>query len=76
MNEKSKTEKTAFGLNEEKFCRMMEEQGRLSKESFEDEALEQFVKGPENQTYMIKLYRQQILSYYFFFFVLFVQFQS
>ena len=47
MNEKSKTEKTAFGLTEEKFCRMMEEQGRLSKESFEDEALEQFVKGPE-----------------------------
>lgn len=47
MNEKSKTEKTAFGLTEEKFCGIMEEQERLSKESFEDEALEQFVKEPE-----------------------------
>lgn len=47
MKEKSKTEKTAFGLTEEKFCGIMEEQERLSKESFEDEALEQFVKEPE-----------------------------
>lgn len=47
MNEKSKTEKTAFGLTEKKFCRIMEEQERLSKESFEDEALEKFVKEPE-----------------------------
>lgn len=47
MNKKSKTEKTAFGLTEEKFCGIMEEQERLSKESFEDEALEQFVKEPE-----------------------------
>lgn len=55
MNEKSKTEKTAFGLTEEKFCRMMEEQGRLSKESFEDEALEQFVKKPEESNLSRKL---------------------
>lgn len=55
MNEKSKTEKKAFGLTEEKFCRMMEEQERLSKESFADEALEQFVKGPEKSNLYYKV---------------------
>jgi hypothetical protein len=47
MNEKSKTEKTAFGLTEKKFYKMMEEQERLSKEPFEDKTLEQFVKEPK-----------------------------
>lgn len=58
MKEKSKTEKTAFGLTEGKFCRIMEEQERLSKESFEDEALEQFVKKPEKSN----LYDKVVLT--------------
>lgn len=47
MNEKSHTDKIAFGLTEEEFYKMMKEQERLSKESFKDKTLEQFVKEPK-----------------------------
>ena len=72
MNEKSKTEKTAFGLTEEKFCGIMEEQERLSKESFEDEALEQFVKEPEKSNLYDKVVSTTnfILLFFLFFYPL------
>ena len=47
MNDKSKTEKTAFGMSKKEFQQMLKEQERLSKESFEDEALKQFVRKPK-----------------------------
>ena len=43
MSDKSKTEKTAFGISKEEF----EKTNRLLDESFEDEALKKFVKKPE-----------------------------
>ena len=46
MNDKSKTEKTAFGISKEEFQQMLEEQKRSK--PLEDEALEQFVKKPED----------------------------
>lgn len=45
MNNKSKTEKTAFGTSKEEFQQMSEEQERSK--TFEDKALEQFVKKPK-----------------------------
>lgn len=45
MNDESKTEKTAFGMSEEEFQQMLEEQERS--EPFKDKALEQFVRKPE-----------------------------
>lgn len=45
MNDKSKTEKTAFGMLEEEFQQMLGEQERS--EPFEDKALEQFVRKPK-----------------------------
>ena len=39
MNDKSKTEKTAFGISKEEFQQMLEEQKRSK--PLEDEALEQ-----------------------------------
>lgn len=44
MNEKSKTERLTFGMTEEKFKDMLEKQERLSKELYDDNALEQFVR--------------------------------
>lgn len=45
MNNKSKTEKTALGISKERFQQLLEEQERSK--TFEDEALEQFVRKPE-----------------------------
>ena len=47
MNEKSATETLAFGITEEKFKDMLEKQQRLSKEPYDDKALEQFVRKPK-----------------------------
>lgn len=52
MNDKSKTEKTAFGIPKEEFQQMLEEQERSK--PFEDEALEQFVRKPEESNLSIK----------------------
>lgn len=48
MNEKSETERLAFGITEEKFKDMLEKQQRLSKEPYDDKALEQFVRKQKN----------------------------
>ena len=53
MNDKSKTEKTAFGISKEEFQQMLEEQKRSK--PLEDEALEQFVKKPEESNLSRKL---------------------
>lgn len=45
MNNKSKTEKTAFGISKEEFQQMLKGQERSK--SFEDKALKQFVRKPE-----------------------------
>ena len=45
MNDKSKTEKTAFEISKEEFQQMLEKQERSK--PLEDEALEQFVKKPK-----------------------------
>ena len=45
MNDKSKTEKTAFGIPKEEFQQLLEKQERSK--TLEDEALEQFVRKPE-----------------------------
>lgn len=47
MNEKSETERLAFGITEEKFKDMLKKQERLSKEPYDDKALEQFVRKPK-----------------------------
>ena len=44
MNEKSETERLAFGITEEKFKDMLKKQERLSKEPYDDKALERFVR--------------------------------
>ena len=44
MNDKSNTEKTAFGMSKEEFQQTPEKQERSK--PFEDEALEKFVKEP------------------------------
>lgn len=73
MNDKSKTEKTAFGVSEEHFKQILEEQERLSNETFEDEALKKFVKEPEELTpfdkFKIKL---NFVSIFFLFLVIFL----
>lgn len=53
MNDKSKTEKTAFGISKEEFQQMLEEQKRSK--PLEDEALEQFVKKTEESNLSRKL---------------------
>ena len=53
MNDKSKTENTAFGISKEEFQQMLEEQKRSK--PLEDEALEQFVKKPEESNLSRKL---------------------
>ncbi len=40
MNDKSKTERLAFGMTKEEFKDMLEKQERLSKEPNDDNALE------------------------------------
>lgn len=45
MNEKSDTTRTAFGMSEEEFREMLEKTQR--EDSFEDKALEQFVRNPK-----------------------------
>lgn len=47
MNDKSKTERLDFGMTEEKFKDMLEKQERLSKEPYDNSALEQFVRKPK-----------------------------
>ena len=73
MNDKSKTEKTAFGISKEEFQQMLEEQERSK--PLEDEALERFVKKPEESNLSSK--RDKIISFVDFillFFLLFVMF--
>ena len=53
MNDKSKTEKTAFGMSKEEFQQMLEEQERS--EPFEDKALEQFVRKPKESNLLSKI---------------------
>ena len=73
MNDKSKTEKTAFGISKEEFQQMLEEQERSK--PLEDEALEQFVRKPEESNLSIKA--DKIISsvnFILLFFLLFVMF--
>lgn len=44
--DKKSNEKTSFGLTEDKFCKMMEQERLSENSSFENPALEQFVKEP------------------------------
>ena len=55
MNEKSKTERLAFGMTEEKLKDMLEKQERLSKETYDDNALEQFVRKPKKSNLYNKI---------------------
>ena len=68
MNEKSKTERLAFGMTEEKFKDMLEKQERLSKEPYDDKALEQFVRKPKKSNLYdkIKLVVDFILLFFLF----------
>lgn len=66
MNDKSQTEKTAFGMSEEKFQQMLEEQERS--ETFEDKALEQFVRKPEESNLYDKFI--SITHFFLLFFLL------
>lgn len=68
MNEKSNTKKNVFGMTKEEFYKMLEEQERLSKESFEDKALEQFVKEPEKYNLYDKVISTTNLILLFFLF--------
>lgn len=73
MNDKSKTEKTAFGISKEEFQQMLEEQERSK--PLEDEALERFVKKPEESNLSSK--KDKIISsvnFILLFFLLFVMF--
>ena len=73
MNDKSKTEKMAFGISKEEFQQMLEEQERSN--PLEDEALEQFVRKPEESNLSIKA--DKIISsvnFILLFFLLFVMF--
>ena len=73
MNDKSKTEKTAFGISKEEFQQMLEEQERSN--PLEDEALEQFVRKPEESNLSIKA--DKIISsvnFILLYFLLFVMF--
>lgn len=49
MNEKS-TRKTAFGLDKEEFFNLKEEINIADGDSFEDKALEKFIKKPNSRT--------------------------
>ena len=60
MNDKSKTEKTAFGISKEEFQQMLEEQERSK--PLEDKALERFVKKPEESNYIIREFYLIIFS--------------
>ena len=53
MNSKSKTEKTAFGIPKEEFQQLLEKQERSK--TLEDEALEQFVRKPEESNLSSKI---------------------
>ncbi len=66
MNDKSQTEKIAFEMSEEKFQQMLEEQERS--ETFEDKALEQFVRKPEESNLYDKFI--SITHFFLLFFLL------
>ena len=56
MNDKSKTEKNSFQeMSEKEFQQILEEQERLYEEPFVDEALEEFVRKPEELNLFISV---------------------
>lgn len=70
MNEKSKTERLAFGMTEEKFKDMLEKQERLSKELYDDNALEQFVSKPKKSNLYDKI--KSVVDFILLFFLFIV----
>ena len=70
MNEKSKTERLAFGMTEEKFKDMLEKQERLSKEPYDDNALEQFVRKPKKSNFYDKI--KSVVDFILLFFLFIV----
>ena len=71
MNDKSKTEKTAFELSKEEFQQMLEKQERSK--PLEDEALEQFVKKPKKLNLYDKIISSvDFILLFFLFCVIFI----
>lgn len=70
MNDKSKTERLAFGMTKEEFKDMLEKQERLSKEPYDDNALEQFVRKPKKSNLYDKI--KSVVDFILLFFLFIV----